>query len=201
MNRKPLYLLLISASLTQTGCSLIFGGDQRVDNRSHDYTVVRLDHERDAGWHILAPEEPKSSKSQAHSGATQAPTPDDTGDLAFEHKKTGTIISVHSVCNEYRDASLEELSKYLLMGLSTRGSVSSREIELDGTKGLDSTVEAAMSSRSPGAESKSDRPVKVRTVVLKKRGCVYDLMYVAHPDEYARFEPTFERFLKGFHAE
>src|SRR5581483_1179944 len=102
--RLRLFLLLIAVA-GSPGCGLIFGGDQRVDNRSHDYTVVRLD--RDTGaknseWHRLVPSSADASDDEED---IKHPKPEDVGDIAFEHGKTGSIISLNSVCREYREAS------------------------------------------------------------------------------------------------
>jgi hypothetical protein len=191
-------VLLLAAT---PGCGLIFGGDQSVDNKSHDYTVVRLDREKDREWRFLAP----GRSSSAQSGAE--PTYDDTGDVAFEHRSTGAIISVDSVCHEYRDASLDELTHYLLLGLKTEGPVVTQPAEVDGVNALDSSVQASMNRRTPssGTPTKAGRPegetpVRVRAVVLRKNGCTFDLMYIASPEHFTEQLPTFERFLKGFHV-
>lgn len=179
------------------------GGDQRVDNKSHDYTVLRLDREPGRGWRILSIESSESKSHQPQNGSSSHSL-GDTGDVAFEHQASGTIISLNSVCTEYREASLGDLSRYLLLGLNTRGPVVSEDIEVDGTKALSSTVEAYMSERSPSGSTTgrpTEIPVKVRAVVLRKTGCTYDLMFVARPRYFDELAPTFERFLKEFHAE
>jgi hypothetical protein len=187
---------------------LIFGGDQRVDNQSHDYKVVRLDRESPHEWDILTPlSRPSKSAPEAGEEVQHA---DDSGDIAFEHRESGAIISLNSVCREYRNASLEDLTENLLMGLNTTGEIQTKEIELDGTKALEAHVEASMSGRSPGNQKPSKKkgkptedhePVRVRTVVMQKHGCTYDLMYVATPSAFEKLTPVFERFLKGFHAD
>ncbi|MBI3555859.1 MAG: hypothetical protein HY074_06325 [Deltaproteobacteria bacterium] len=189
----------LSIMTTAPGCSLILGGDQHVDNKSHDYTVVRLDRDKERAWHILTLVAVEVKANQPQNGPS-GPTPDDTGDLAFEHHASGAIISVNSVCQEYRDASLDELSKYLLLGISTRGPVLTQDIQVDGTKGLESTVEASMSQRAPSGQNE-EMPVRVRAIVLRKSGCTYDLMFIAKPAVYEQLSSTFDRFLKGFHAQ
>jgi hypothetical protein len=186
-----LALLLTAAP----ACGFIFGGDQRVDNKSHDYTVVRLDRERNQEWRVLAP----GRETGANRAQEGAPSYEDTGDVAFEHRSTGAIISVDSVCNEFHDASLDELTHYLLLGLKTEGPVVTQPTEVDGVHALESSVEAAMNRRSPSSGAK-ETPVRVRAVVLRKSGCTFDLMYIASPEHYDEQLPTFERFLKGFHA-
>jgi hypothetical protein len=168
-------------------CSLFFGGEQRVDNSSHDYTVVHLDHLKGRGWSVLPPPpEPADKKTVSHQH--------EAGDVAFLHKQSGAIISLDSVCREYRNTSLEELLKTLLLGLNTTSKWRGIETTIDGTPALITTLDAA--NGSPEAP----QTVRVRAAVLKKNGCVYDFMYVAPPDVFDEFASDFERFMKGFHV-
>ena len=164
---------------------MIFGGDQRVDNKSHDYTVLRLDRGSSQEWHTLTPSSHEESQ--------------ESGDLAFEHKKTGSIISINSVCQEHGDATLEELSRNLLMGLNTQGKIKTTEINIAGVAALESTLNAGMSPKNSNNES-NIFPVKVRAVVLRKNGCTFDLMYIARPHFFNEILPNFDRFLRGFSA-
>lgn len=182
-------LLAVGALVFTPACSLIFGGSEAVDTKSHHYRVVRLDYDDSHEWRRLQ---------------TASPDVPDTeeGDVAFEHQKTGTIISLNSVCGQTRETSLEDLSKYLLLGIDTRGPVASRELEVDGNKALESTVEATMGTRTPSAKNgAATHPVRVKAVVMRKNACTFDLMFIAQPQSFEALEPTFERFLKGFHAE
>lgn len=183
-------IFLICFTSLHSGCGLIFGGDQRVDNKSHDYTVVRLDRDSSDEWRRL---------SQAPDTKEHA-VPQEMGDVAYESKKTGSIISLNSVCQEYRDATLEELTRYLLLGINTHGPVKSQDIRVDDTKALESTVNANMAVKNNAGATTETIPVRVRAVVLSKGGCTYDFMLIARPNDFPKMTPTFERFLKGFHT-
>lgn len=167
-------------------CSIILGTDSTVDTKSHHYNVVRLDRQEPQQWVRLQTEDPERPQTEE-------------GDLAFEHRKSGAIISINSVCGQTRETSLEDLSKYLLLGINTRGPVTTRELELDHAPALESTVNATMVSRRPGSQAR-EQPVRLSAVVTRKGTCTYDLMYIARPDEFDRQMPAFEAFLKGFHA-
>src|SRR5690348_10969675 len=104
--RTIINVALLLLPLTISGCGLIFGGSQEVDNKSHSYTVVRLDREKD--WTALKAEQ---------------------GDTAFENKQDNTIISLNSVCREYRETSLKALSKNLLMGLNNTSPLTQRDLK------------------------------------------------------------------------
>ena len=43
-------------------------------------------------------------------------------------------------------------------------------------------------------------PVELDAWVLKKDGCVYDLVYAAPPSRFAAGAPAFARFVAGFRA-
>lgn len=171
---------LLGILILMPACSLIFGTDQPVDTKSHDYTVMHLERETDGAWQRISTGE---------------------GDVAYEHNKSGSIVSLNSVCGQTRETSLEDLSKYLLLGIDTRGEVQTREIQVAGVNALESTVQASMGTRKPSGNGSSDRPVKLKAVVLRKGPCTYDLMYIAQPAVFNEHLPTFERFLKGFHAD
>lgn len=182
-------LCLVVLALSGPGCgftSLIFGGDQHVDNKSHDYSVLRLDREDSPAWHYLNMRQPEPADQ-----IDKNPSSEETGDVAFEHAKSGAIISVNSVCREYRMESLEELTEDLFLGIQKRGPLISKNTEVDGAQALESTVHAAQKS-DPTSE------VRIRAVVLRKSGCTFDIMYIAKPAVFENLLPDFERFLKGF---
>lgn len=157
--------------------------------------VVRLDREHGEEWRPLSAEAARGESRDPGGLPAQ-----DAGDLAFEHRRTGAIISMNSVCREHRDSTLEELSRNLLMGLNTQGQAATRDLEVDGSKALESTVDAGITTRRPSGETE-EMPVRVRAVVLRKSGCTYDLMYIARPAVFDELSPVFDRFLKGFHAQ
>jgi hypothetical protein len=43
-------------------------------------------------------------------------------------------------------------------------------------------------------------PMQYDLYVMKKDGCVYDIVYVASPDRFAQGSPEFERFARATHA-
>lgn len=166
------------------GCGLIFGGSQKVDNKSSTYAVHRLDREPAKAWRSIHPGAAPDAGARGASSSEQEP---DQADVAFEHRSTGAVASVNSVCRPLRGATLADLAKNLFMGLPDAITVSSRETELDGVPALDSVVEWG--------------DVRVRALVLHKSGCTYDLMYIARKSAYDQSQADFERFLRGFHAE
>lgn len=168
-------VILLSLSLVQTGCGLIFGGDQTVDTKSHDYSTLRLDKLDDTRWKMLE--------------STNTP---DSSDVAYEHAKTGAIISLNSICRGNNNSSLQELSRSLLMGLKKKNEPELREYKLSGSLALEATVDA---------ETVDQKIVRIRTVVLRRERCTYDMMYVAPREHFQKELHVFNKFLKGFHIE
>ncbi|MBI2606790.1 MAG: hypothetical protein HYW49_11995 [Deltaproteobacteria bacterium] len=169
---------------TSTGCGLIFGGSQKVDNKSSHYSVYRLDREEGGHWRLIEAGARPAEDAKSASSSDQEP---EQADVAFEHKMSGAIASLNSVCRPQGNATIEELSRGLFMGLPDRKTLDQRRITLDDVPALDATVESG--------------DIRVRAVVLKKTGCTYDLMYIAKAAVFNRSLPDFDRFLKGFHAE
>lgn len=174
----------LTALIASTGCGLIFGGNQKVDNKSTHYSVYRLDRENGDAWHLIESGSRAAEDPQRASPSDQEP---EQADIAFEHKTSGAIASLNSVCRPQKNATIEELSRSLFMGLPERKTLDQRRITLDDVPALDATVESG--------------DIRVRAVVLKKTGCTYDLMYIAKTAAFDQTLPDFDRFLKGFHAE
>ncbi len=168
-------IALLTASLSFSGCGLIFGTDQTVDTKSRDYSVLRLDKLNDGKWKAI---ESKASP--------------DSGDIAYESPSTGAIISLNSICKVEEKSSLRELSKSLLMGLKKKNDAETREYNINGLPAFESTV---------NAETIDGRDIRIRTVVLKKQRCTYDIMYLAPQNYFQTQLSVFDKFLKGFHVE
>ncbi len=166
------------------GCGLIFSSNQKVDNKSSHYSVYRLDREDGGHWRLIEAGARPAENGKNASSSDQEP---EQADIAFEYKPSGAIASLNSVCRPQKNATIEELSRNLFMGLPERKTLDQRQITLDDVPALDATVESG--------------DIRVRAVVLKKTGCTYDLMYIAKASAFNQSLPDFDRFLKGFHAE
>lgn len=161
--------VLVSLILLQ-GCGLIFGGEQRVDNKSHDYTVHKPD--SDQGWKKISPENSA-----------------DGGDVAYEHAASGAVISLNTACKGSRKMSLDELTRTLFIGLRKTGPEQKRNVVVAGTPALESTVNAL---------TNENQTIRIRAVVLSKGTCTYDLMYIAPPATFDATLQSFNAFLKDF---
>ena len=172
---RKLAALAVAASCA--GCGLLFGGAQKVDTKSRDYQILRLD--REGGWRTLQDIVPESG---------------DRSDVAFENERSGAIISMNSVCGTYAERNLDAGVRNLLIGLTSGGKAEIKPAEVDGMEAREAKVQAKTEDKSGPAE------VQVHAFVLHKGGCSFDLMHIARPSRFQETEGTFERFVRGFHA-
>jgi hypothetical protein len=88
------------------------------------------------------------------------------------------------------DAPLSVLTEHLIMGTSERRITLEELVPLDRREAL----HTRMSAKLDGV------PMAYDIYVMKKDGCVYDLVYVAPPERYTEGEADFERFARGLRA-
>jgi hypothetical protein len=88
------------------------------------------------------------------------------------------------------DAPLAALTAHLIMGTTERDVQREDTLPFDGREAL----HTLMTAKLDGV------PMQYDLYVMKKDGCVYDLVYVAPPGRFAAGSPSFERFATGLHA-
>lgn len=111
-------------------------------------------------------------------------------DVAYQSTRTGSVISLNSGCRptvQTSQLTLEEFTQQLLLGITQTDSRVQREIRIEGAPALQTTLTGRM----------GDEPVTLRTIVLRKDECVYDLMYVARPDSFPTDEALFSKFVQS----
>lgn len=83
---------------------------------------------------------------------------------------------------------LRVLARHLIFGLEGRKLVEREEVTVGGRPGIRMLVEGRL-----------DRtPVTVEAYVLKGEGCIYDLVYVASPTDFAAGQTEFREFVGSF---
>lgn len=166
-------LFFFSACIAGSGCSILFP-DASAPKSGH-YTVT-------------PPGEPwKSIPVSENTDVVDALK----ADLAYEDMRTGAIISLNSLCRKYANASLDELSRNLVLGIKDKSVISEREFEIDGVPAKDTVIRGEVENSK----------VQIRTVVLKKNFCTYDLIFVASPERVSMSERFFDEFVKSFKVE
>ncbi|MCI0483494.1 MAG: hypothetical protein L0Y78_02805 [candidate division NC10 bacterium] len=109
-------------------------------------------------------------------------------DLALRNAGADASIAVSASCPEQETGPLPALARHVLFGLRQVEWLRQEPIQLDGVAGLETVVRG----RVEGA------PVQVRSVVIRRRGCLYDLLFVAPPETFEARGADFEAFLAGW---
>jgi hypothetical protein len=111
-------------------------------------------------------------------------------DLAFrdEGREGSTLFDIR--CSHDADAPLTVLTEHLIMGTTSRDFVSQETLPLDGREALHTLMRAKLDGV----------PMQYDIYVMKKDGCVYDLVYVAPPARFTAGAADFEHFALGLRA-
>jgi hypothetical protein len=112
------------------------------------------------------------------------------GDLAFAHAEGGTIYTESACGGSAEDVPLNVLTNHLFFDLRVVDELSREELTLDGR--------AALRTRIVG--ELDGVPVALDAVVVKKDGCVYDLVLVTEEHQLPARARDFEAFFAGFAA-
>ncbi len=113
-----------------------------------------------------------------------------SADLAFRDEPHDASVLVNSRCSSSdRDAPLVSLTEHLIIGTTDRHVSREETIPFDAREARHTVLTA----RLDGV------PMKYDIFVLKKDGCVFDLVYVAAPEASAGVD-EFDRFVQGFHT-
>jgi hypothetical protein len=109
-------------------------------------------------------------------------------DLAFrdEAREGSTLLDVRCGRRD-DDAPLTVLTDHLAMGTTERQIESQDTVPFDGREAMHTLLSAKLDGV----------PMRYDIYVVKKDGCVYDIVYVAAPDRFAEGAPDFESFALG----
>jgi hypothetical protein len=109
--------------------------------------------------------------------------------LAFHDGDTGGAVNVYGRCGQDGDdVPLAALTNHLLIGFTERDFKSQKVVPMDGREALHTIVTAKLDGV----------PMSLSIYVLKKDGCVYDLVWVASPERFDAGVERFEAFASGF---
>ena len=109
--------------------------------------------------------------------------------LAFRDKSSGGAINIYGRCGQDGDdVPLTALTNHLLIGFTERDFKEQKVVPLDGREAMHTIVHAKLDGVM----------VALSIYVLKKDGCVYDLIWVAPPDRFENGLTAFDAFVSGF---
>ena len=191
---------IVMMSFFLGGCSLFFGNIKPIDEKSSTYHIVDLSKE-DPDWVRV------DSGLKTDSSSSKESTDSGLSDVAYQSQTTSSVISINSACKSYLNTddnkednkndesktgqnggkNLKELTRELLLGFSDTSLPEERTLTLDGTPALQTTLRGMLNQES----------VVIRTVVLQRENCVYDLMYVSRPKSFKTNEDVFSRFVSS----
>lgn len=112
-------------------------------------------------------------------------------DLAFRDDARGGSALFDVRCGSRdNDAPLSILTQNLVMGTTERDFETQEVVPFDRREAMHSKLLAKLDGV----------PMRYDIYVMKKDGCVYDLVYIAEPERFAEGAADFERFVAGVHA-
>jgi hypothetical protein len=112
-------------------------------------------------------------------------------DLAFrdEEREGSALFDVQ--CDAHgQDAPLSILTEDLIMGTTERDIESQKVLPFDGREAMHTVLRAKLDGV----------PMQYDIYVMKKDGCLYDVVYVAPPAHFRAGSADFERFALGLHT-
>lgn len=95
-------------------------------------------------------------------------------DAAWVHETYHATLMVNALCEGVDDAPLTALTNHLLFGTTDREFVSQEEVMVSRRAALESTVNFKLDGV----------PRRMKALVMKKDGCVYDIVYAAPPEKF-----------------
>ena len=113
------------------------------------------------------------------------------GDFAFYNPELGATLYADTSCGKrYHDAPLNVLANHLVMGFADIADGEQVDLMLDRRAALERTASGSLDGV----------PVALGLTVLKKGPCVFDLVYIGHPDHRDEGLAAFRSFRDGFQA-
>ena len=111
--------------------------------------------------------------------------------LAFHDTQSNGSVDVYAKCGEDRlDTSLIALRTQLLIGFTETNFKDEKVVPFDKREALRTVMDAKLDGV----------PMSLDIYVYKKNGCVYDIVYVARPQNFDQGVQAFESFVAGFAA-
>ena len=109
--------------------------------------------------------------------------------LAFRDEANDATIAVNGRCGDAaQDTPLTSLTQHLFLQFTEREILKREVIPFDGREAMHSVVVAKLDGV----------PKKFDVWVMKKDGCVYDLLFIARQSGYDAGVVEFQRFARGF---
>lgn len=176
-------LALALLSLTSAGCGILLGNVRPVDEKSESYGILDLSQDN-KDWQKLDP-------ADSNEGSTREETelkPTEISDVAYQSKKTASIISLNSACRPNQEKQdLREATSLLLLGINDVTLREEKGLKVQKYPGLETTIQGRLNNED----------MKLRTVVIQRENCIFDLMYIARPHHFEEQTQAFSKFVSS----
>ncbi len=177
-----LLILPILGLFSLSGCGVILGNVRPVTEKAEQYGILDLSKDHPETWSKI------QTKSNADEKTHPQSTPSEVSDVAFQAIRSPSIIALNSGCRpsiESQAKELKELTNELILGFSEIQSRTEKFLTIEKVPALETTIHGKM----------SEKPIFLRTVVVRKNNCVYDLLYMSSPADFATHEKDFSNFV------
>jgi hypothetical protein len=108
--------------------------------------------------------------------------------VAYRDDANGATIAVGGRCRGEDDVPLAALTQHLFLRFTDQVIAKQEVVPFDGREAMHSVLSAKLDGV----------PKRFDVWVLKKDGCVYDLLFIADPGRFDAGAPAFERLVRGF---
>lgn len=120
---------------------------------------------------------------------TWRPLRDRDAALAYREPESQATVLVNARCGlSTDDVPLASLTHHLFIDFTKRSIDAQEVVPLDGREAMHTRMSALLDGV----------PMRYDVWVMKKDGCVYDLLYFAPPETFERGLPRFDALVRGF---
>ena len=109
-------------------------------------------------------------------------------DVVLRDTRSTARMAVAASCPGEETGPLSSLVRHLFFGLRQVEELRQEQVVLDGAVGLDTMIRGSWEGAT----------VQIRSVVIRRTGCLYDLLYVAPADTFEVHSADFDAFLKSW---
>lgn len=109
-------------------------------------------------------------------------------DLALEDTRSTARMAVAASCPEKDTDPLPSLVRHLHFGLRQVQRLRQEQVVMDGATGLDTIITGSWEGTA----------VQIRSVVIRRKTCLYDFLYVAPPEAFVARSADFDQFLQSW---
>jgi hypothetical protein len=116
------------------------------------------------------------------------PVADEPSALTLVHTQLAAGITISVTCDQEHGVPLDILTRHLFFGFKDIEVLQQAPQALNGVPALETVARAHLDGRE----------MQLHSYVVRRDGCIYDMVYFASPQDYSRGAPSFEHMMAGF---